>query len=148
MMSEEKRVIHEWFEEVWNKGHEDAIGRLFASDGVAHGLEDPQGQPLVGPSGYAPFMRTYKEIFPDIHFDVRDVIQEGERVAARCVVSGTHTGEGLGIPPTQRRIEIEGMAFVIVHGGQIQEAWNIFDFRSLMGQLTEPPPDKLPFDHT
>ncbi len=147
MMTEEKQVLHEWFEEVWHQGNEDALFRLFAKEGIAHGLEDDEGRPIVGPEGYLTFLKAYRDAFPDIRFEIADTIQEGERVSVRCVVRGTHTGEGLGIPPTQRRVEIGGMTIGVVREGQIQEAWNIFDFRSLMGQLTGAPLDQAPFDH-
>lgn len=146
MISEEQQVVREWFQQVWHEGREDAIFRLFAEEGIAHGLEDGEGRQLIGPSGYVPFLRAYKGAFPDISFEIEDAIQEGDRVAVRCRVRGTHMGEGLGIAPTQRRVDIAGMTFAVVRNGQIQEAWNIFDFRSLMGQLTEPPLDDAPFD--
>jgi len=38
MSDEMKSVLHRWFEEVWNKGREEAIDELFAEDGIAHGL--------------------------------------------------------------------------------------------------------------
>ena len=146
MHTTEKTLVHEWFDEVWHKGDEAALYRLFAEDGVAHGLEDGEGRPLVGPTAYGAFMSTYKGAFPDIRFTVEDTVQEGEKVAFRCVVEGTHTGEGLGIAPTGRPIRIEGMGIVRVQDGQIVEAWNVFDFRSLMAQLGDPV-DDAPYDH-
>ncbi|WP_412070377.1 ester cyclase [Rubrivirga sp. IMCC43871] len=147
MMTKEKQVLTEWFEEVWHQGNEDALFRLFAEDGVAHGLEDDEGRPIVGPEGYLAFLRAYRSAFPDIRFEIVDTVQEEDRVSVRCVVRGTHTGEGLGIAPTHRRVEITGMTFGVVRDGQIQEAWNLFDFRSLMGQLAEGPLDDAPYDH-
>lgn len=146
MLSAEKSVVHRWFDEVWNEGQEGAIDRLFAADGVAHGLEDAQGRPLIGPAAYGSFMQAYKGAFPDLRFEVADAVQEGELVAFRCTVTGTHTGTGLGIAPTDRPISIEGMGFARVRGGQIVEAWNVFDFRSLMGQLGGGMIDDAPYN--
>lgn len=146
MSSEEERAVHRWFEEVWHEGREEAAFELFAEDGVAHGLEDAEGRPLLWPTAYVPITRAYKGAVPGLHFEIEDAIQEGDRVAVRCVVRGTHTGEGLEIAPSSRRSRCAGMTFVVVRGGQIREAWNVFDFRSLMGQLAGGPPDGMPYD--
>ena len=53
MSDETKSILHRWFEEVWNKGREEAIDELFAEDGIAHGLADEQGEALRGPLGSA-----------------------------------------------------------------------------------------------
>ena len=46
-------VVHNWFEELWNQGREDTIDRLFAVDGIAHGLPTPDGSPLRGRDAFA-----------------------------------------------------------------------------------------------
>jgi steroid delta-isomerase-like uncharacterized protein len=147
MPADERTILHEWFEEVWNQGREETIFRLFAEDGIAHGITDEEGRELRGPSGFVPFVRQLMGAFPDIRIDVEDAVQQGDKVAVRCVVRGTHTGEGLGIAPTQRPVEFTGMSFVHVRDGQIAEAWNNFDFQTLMAQITEPPADDAPHTH-
>ena len=42
-------IVRRWFEEVWNKGREDAVDEMFAEEGVAHGLADESGAELRGP---------------------------------------------------------------------------------------------------
>ena len=76
--------IRRWFEEVWNKGREEAIEEMFAEDGVAHGLADGPGALLRGPNGFKPFFRSFRGAFPDIEVIVKDTIAEGDKVAARC----------------------------------------------------------------
>ena len=45
-------VIRQWFREVWDEGHEEAIDRLMAPDGKVHGLSGPGGPPLTGPAAF------------------------------------------------------------------------------------------------
>ncbi|HEY0101831.1 MAG TPA: ester cyclase [Pyrinomonadaceae bacterium] len=130
-----KAVVSRWFEEVWNKGREEAIDELFAEDGVAHGLADETGEPLRGASGFKPFFRNFRSAFPDIEVVVEDAIAEGDKVAARCRVRATHAGDSLGFAATQRAIEFTGMTFLRVRDGKIVEAWNNFDFLGLRQQL-------------
>lgn len=138
-MSEEsgdlKALVRRWFEEVWNKGREEAIDEMFAEDGVAHGLADETGAPLRGASGFKPFFRSFRGAFPDLEVIVEDAITEGDKVAARCRVRATHAGEGLGFAATQRPVEITGMTFARVRDGKIVEAWNNFDFMGMFQQL-------------
>ena len=133
--SESGAVMRRWFEEVWNKGREEAIDELFAADGVAHGLVDENGEELRGPSGFKPFFRRFRDAFPDIEVTVEDCVCEGDRAAARCRVRATHEGDALGVAATHAPVEFDGLCLIRVRDGQIVEAWNNFDFASLNRQL-------------
>ena len=78
MSDENKALLRRWFEEVWNKGREEAIDEMFAEDGIAHGLAEDGGQPLRGASGFKPFFRKFRAAFPDIEVVVEDTITEGD----------------------------------------------------------------------
>ena len=132
---ESKTVMHRWFEEVWNKGREEAIDEMFAEDGVAHGLVGENGEELRGPADFKPFFRKFREAFPDIQVAVEDCICEGDRAAARCRVRATHRGESLGVAATNNPVEFAGMCIIRVRDGRIVEAWNNFDFASLNQQI-------------
>jgi steroid delta-isomerase-like uncharacterized protein len=134
-MNDDRTLVHEWFEEVWNKGDRDAIDRLFAADGIAHGLAGDPDTSMRGPDGYKPLFDSFRDAFPDIHIEVVDTVCDGDKIAARCVVRGTHTGAGLGIDATHRTVEFTGMTFLRVRDGQIVEAWNNFDFPRMYQQL-------------
>jgi steroid delta-isomerase-like uncharacterized protein len=135
-MSEENRaVIRRWFEEVWNKGREEAIDELFAEDGVAHGLAGDGGGDLRGPGGFKPFFQRFRGAFPDIQIVVEDTVSEGDKVAARCSVRGSHRSDSLGFAATDKPVEFDGICIVRVRDGQIVEAWNNFDFMAMFVQI-------------
>jgi steroid delta-isomerase-like uncharacterized protein len=133
--SDNAALIRRWFEEVWNKGREEAIDELFDEEGVAHGLADVAGGALRGPEGFKPFFRSFREAFPGIEVVVEDTVAEGDRVAARCTVRGHHRGDTLGFAATDSPVEFTGIAIVRASGGKIVEAWNNFDFMSMYQQL-------------
>jgi steroid delta-isomerase-like uncharacterized protein len=135
MAQEYQTLAHEWFEEVWNQGRSEAIERLFAADGVAHGLADLAGNDPVGPDGFKPFHRKLTEAFPDIRIEVEDTVCQGDKIAARCVLTGTHRGETLGMAATGRRVSVTGITILRIEQGKIAEAWNNFDFVGLYRQL-------------
>ncbi|HSE97430.1 MAG TPA: ester cyclase [Blastocatellia bacterium] len=135
-MSDQKNtLIHQWFEEVWNKGRTEAIDEMFACEGIAHGLADEGGNELCGPEGFKPFFESFRKAFPDLQIIVEDTVIEGDKIAARCTVRGTHRGEGLGRTPTDRPVEFTGMTIVRVKDGKIIEAWNNFDFMTMFQQV-------------
>ena len=125
-------VMRAWFEEVWNQGREDTIQRLFTADGLAHGLP---GGPLRGPDAFRQHFQKFRGAFPDIRVDVERTVTEGEFVAIHCRVTGTHQGDTLGIAPTGRRIDFEGVTIAKVVDGQVREGWNCFDFLTMYQQL-------------
>ena len=135
MAAHNETLVHRWFEEVWNRGRAEAIDEMLDCDGVAHGLTDQSGNELCGPEGFKPFFESFRSAFPDIQVSVEDTVTEGDKIAARCIVRGTHRGEGVGIAPTGRPVEFTGMTIVRVRDGKIVEAWNNFDFMTMFQQL-------------
>ena len=128
-------LIHQWFEQVWNQGDESAIDRLMADDAVSHGLIDAEGNPLQGKADFKPFFRRFRNAFPDMQIVVEDTIVEGDKIAARCTVRATHSGDTLGFAATHRPVEFTGICIVRVRDGQLVEGWNNFDFATMLSQL-------------
>ena len=133
-MSDRESLARTWFERVWNRGESHAIDELFAADGLAHGLGDA-GRPLHGPPEFHLFHDRMRSAFPDCHVTVQEIITDGDRLAARFLLTGTHTGPGLGVEPTGRRVAVTGMCFIHYRGNQIHEAWTEFDAAGLMAQV-------------
>ena len=136
-MSEENRaLVRRWFEEVWNKGREEAIDEMFAEDGIAYGLADESGENFLrGTAGFKPFFRRFRDAFPNIEVIVEDTVAEGDKIAARCTVRGKYQADTLGFAATGQPTEFTGMTIVRVKDGKIVEAWNNFDFMAMFQQL-------------
>lgn len=135
MSEENKAFIRRWFEEVWNKGREEAIDEMMSDECVANGLADESGQPPRGPAEFKPFFRKFRGAYPEMEVVVEDTISEGDKVAARCTVRGHHHGDTLGFAATHQPVEFTGISIVRVRDGKIVEAWNNFDFMSMFQQL-------------
>jgi steroid delta-isomerase-like uncharacterized protein len=78
---------------------------------------------------------TLLRAYPDVHVTVEDVIAEGDKVVCRNVVTGTHRGEYMGIPPTGRSVAYNEMFIGRFEGGRIAETWGVVDVLSQMRQL-------------
>ena len=121
MSDANKRLVHRWFEEVWNQGNTAAIDELFHPDGKAHGFPEP-GAILTGPPEFKQVHATFHNAFSNIHIDLDEVLAEGDHVAARWTCTLTHTGESLGFAPTGRRVTLTGASFIHFKDGKIAHA--------------------------
>jgi steroid delta-isomerase-like uncharacterized protein len=127
-----KQVIRRWFDDVWNQKNADAIPRLFAAEGMAHGLA---ADSIRGPEAFTAFQQAFVRAFPDLTITIDDLIEEGDKVVARWHAAGTLTGDGLGVTPTGKQMAITGLTIAIIRGGQIVEGWNSFDVLGMHQQL-------------
>jgi predicted ester cyclase len=128
-------LLRAWFDGVWGQADETAIDRLLHADGLIHGLPTPDGTPLRGPEQFKPFYRAFRAAFPDIAIELRHVVAQGDLAVAHCLVRATHTGDGLGVPPTGRTVTFEGFAMCRAAGDRVAEAFNCFDFLGMYRQL-------------
>ncbi|MBI4213750.1 MAG: ester cyclase [Chloroflexi bacterium] len=91
---------------------------------------------LSGVRGFRALIDMATSAFPDLHVEVHDVLGEGDRVAARLTISGTHRGVFMGtIQPTGTRAVWEGIDIFRLMDGRIFERWNSRDLLGLMTQL-------------
>jgi steroid delta-isomerase-like uncharacterized protein len=130
-----KVLVYRWYEEVWNKKREEAIDEMLSADVISYGLTDNPTEAVKGTSAFKKYWRALIEIFPDIHVAVESTIAEDDKVVSRCSVRGTHLGQGLGIPPTGKKIHVTGVRIATFHDGKVIEAWNNFDYLAVYGQL-------------
>ena len=128
----EADFIHRWFEEVWNNKSEQAVDEMLAENGVGHGLG---GVEIVGPENFKTFHRAFVSAYPDLRVTVEDTVVEGDMIAARCRVTGSHDGHGIGLAPTNQPVDFTGMLIVRVKDGKIVEAWNEFNFMKMYEQV-------------
>ena len=73
--------------------------------------------------------------FPDLRFTIEELVGEGDTVAGRVTMSGTHEGEFMGIPPTARSVRQDQMHFVRFRDGKAIEHWGVRDDLGMMQQL-------------
>ncbi len=133
-----KAVVRRFFDEVMNEGRLGVIEEIFAPGYVnrhAHPGQTP------GPEGVRQLVTNVRGAFPDLVETVDDIVAEGDRVALRLTLRGTHQGPFRGVEATGRRVEVMGMAIVRVEDGRIPEGWFFFDRDAMWEQLgVEPPP--------
>jgi predicted ester cyclase len=119
-------------EELLTQGDLAVADEILAADCRSHAPE-----PLApGAAGLQGWVRALRRAFPDLCAVVEDEIAEGDRVAQRLTLSGTHRGEYRGLPPTGRRVTWQLVAIQRVGGdGRFVELWTSADLGELRRQL-------------
>jgi steroid delta-isomerase-like uncharacterized protein len=142
-MAENARLIRKWFEEVWNQGREETVDAMCAKDVIGHG-QAQHGADIRGPEHFKQFMRGFRSAFSDIHIEIHDTIEQGDKVVARWTTTMTHTGTFLDTPPTGKHVSVNGISIQRFAGGKIIEGWDNWDQLGLFVQLGATPPSKVP----
>jgi steroid delta-isomerase-like uncharacterized protein len=132
MSIEENKNIVRRYQQAYNNNDLDELDEIMAFDVLT-----PKIMPGVpaGLEGAKAVHRTTLVGMPDFHTEIDELVAEGDKVAARITMTGTHTGDFFGIPATGKRVEFTGMYMVRIAGGQIVEHWGEEDGVSLLQQL-------------
>jgi len=131
-MSEGNKALMRQIYDVINTGDVDRADELLAEDMVEH-EEFPGLDP--GREGFKQFVRTFRSAFPDLRFEIEDMIAEGDRVAARVTMTGTHEGEFMGMPATGKQIRVSSIDIGRFENGKGVEHWGATDTMAMMQQL-------------
>ena len=127
-----KALVRRFYDEVFNKKNLAVSDDFLAPHIIEHSL--PPGLPS-GSEGSRQFIGMYLTAFPDLHLTAEDMIAEGDEVAARFTMRGTHKGEFMGIPSTGKQVTMTGIQIVRVADGRIAENWVNLDALGLLQQL-------------
>jgi len=126
-------LVRAWFDGLWHRGVESTIDDILAPGVVAHGLG---AEDIVGPDQFRDFYRAFRSAFPTVRVNLVHVLESGDY--AVCQVDAAVTAaDGAG------PFHFPGSCTVRIQNGQFVEAWNNFDFLSLLTQMGAVRPDAM-----
>jgi predicted ester cyclase len=99
---------------------------------IIHGF--PPNLP-TNKEGFKQFIYLLWKAFPDIRIMFDDIIIEGNKVACRYNLTGTHKGEFMDLRPTDKQFRVNGMTVFSFRDTKCAQRWNLVDMISLMEQL-------------
>jgi steroid delta-isomerase-like uncharacterized protein len=120
------------YEEVFNQGRVELVEELVAEDFVEH--ESVPGMPTDRTSVPA-FVQMFRGAFPDGRMDLEDVLVDGDKIACRVRMSGTHDGEFMGIAPTHRKFSVQTIDIIEFRDGKAIAHWGVTDTAAMLEQL-------------
>jgi len=91
------------------------------------------GVSVQGADGIIGYCQQAKRVFEGFHIVVGECIGNDDLVAVRLIFSGRHREPLLGIPPTGKQIEYDGMAWMRLEGGRFADIWTMGDAAEWMG---------------
>ena len=141
-VEQNKRLIARVFEEAFNQGRLDVIDEAVAENAVDHQHPDEPSfrehlKQVVGA------MRT---AFPDLRFELTEMVGEGEWVAVHSTMTGTNTGElrrplmlppgaPVALPATGRPVRVAHMHMIRFQDGRNTQLLHVMDTMAMVGQL-------------
>lgn len=131
-----KDTLRRIIEEGWNRTDTSVLPELIDT---AFSFRNPLGE-FRGPDGFAKMVSTVKASFPDIHYDIDEMIGEGDTICARVTWTGTHKGKYLGIPPTGKQVRMSSAFFFRFKDGKEVDGLGFGDSLNLFRQLGVRPP--------
>jgi steroid delta-isomerase-like uncharacterized protein len=137
MTVDSNKLLMNNFTDFINTASEDLATKLISPNAVFHVPGRPE--PLQGPSGYLAIIEMMRAGFPDIQWTLEETVAEGDKVAARFTMRGTHEGIFFGVPPSGRKINVKAMNFYRFTGGKIVEEHGQPDLLGLLQQIGAAP---------
>jgi len=132
MSKESKALATRIVEEIRNEGNLELADEIIAPEYADKVAGD--GSP-VGPDGFKKAVSGIKSAFPDFSIAIDDMISEDDKVALLWTFKGTHQGELMGIAPTDKKVEFDGVYLYKFKDGKLVERTGKRDMFSLMKQL-------------
>ncbi len=118
-----KGKIFEAFTQAFNNGNYQMIDELFSPDAV--GLDRARPSGAHGPAGAKELVQNFRDAFPDIHVQIEYQIADGDRVASKWAMTGTHQGKFMGKAPTGRKVSLSAVSIDRIANGKVVE-YNTF----------------------
>jgi steroid delta-isomerase-like uncharacterized protein len=112
------------------RGDRAALEQILTPDYVVHQPEDH-----VGVDGLLGMVQIFRTAMPDMDVTVDHQFADGDYVATRFTVRGTHDGELFGAAPTNRQVVVSGITLSRCENGRIAEEWELVDAAGLLQQI-------------
>lgn len=131
-----KELSRQVLERGFNQGDLTVFDEYIDPAGVDH--QEPPGTNLI--EHLKTVVQSMRTAFPDLMFEIHEMIAEGDLVAFRCTMTGTHSGlwdmhVGPRIPPTGRRVSVPHLYLVRVQHGKTTDLWHQWNLPLLLQQL-------------
>lgn len=126
-------VVRRWVEGTWNEpdpGLRSAALRDLHPTGVQNEGTATTSEQLTA------WHSAMRETYPDLHYEIDELVEAGDRVTLRWTATGTQRGSLWGlVPPTGRQVTWRGLHLVTVRDGKIGEVWAAANTVEVLQQL-------------
>lgn len=128
--SENKALVTRLTNEFFNAGRLDITDQIVAPNYIQHALGIANGREALKVS-----TAEVRTAFPDLHYTIEQLVSDGEYVAARFTITGTHRAPYMGINATNKSVSVASINIWRIQDGQLTEHWEVTDTLALLTQL-------------
>lgn len=125
------------YEQRWvdglNRGDVSVADDTFAPGCTIHITGSPV--PDLSVDGFKQMVGGLLAAFPDLHFTIEDQVVAGNKVSTRWSAEGTNSGPFGEVPPTGRRVHVDGLIIDRLEDGRVAERWEQWDQMAMLTQL-------------
>ena len=135
-------------EQAMQKAREDAVTAMFKmyESGSTEGLENymaegfvdhtpPPGMEVKGMQGFKDMMATMIKGWSNNKVSIHSMAHQGDNVFVHYNWAGDNTGEMMGMPATNKSIDVAGVEIFKFDGAKATEHWGYFEEMKMMTQL-------------
>jgi predicted ester cyclase len=126
-----QKLISKFYEDAAVRGDLEVLDEIATPGYMEH---DPLPGQSDGIQGLKDRLTMLKEGLA-IRFTIEDVIECGDKLVVRWTNSGSHVGDFLGIPPTNKSFSVAGIDIYRLEEGKLAEHWHVIDQLTMLQQL-------------
>jgi len=130
--AENKQRYAEYMRAIFNEARFDQLDGFLAE---GYEIKDAPPGSARGAEGIREVVTMFRTAFPDMVISLDEVIAEGDWVASKSTLRGTHRGDFLGLAPTGRTVSVTSLTMVKYRDGRLTESWVKNDVAAMMRQL-------------
>jgi predicted ester cyclase len=142
MSAKDLKALEHHFYDEWNKGKAALLAVIDETCAINIVFHSGMGGDIRGIKDFKQYMSEFCDALPDIHVTIDDMIVEGDKIAMRYTMTGTHKGEIMGIRPTNKKVTDWMIGIDKVVGDKFVESWARSDTLGFMQQLGVVPTPK------
>jgi steroid delta-isomerase-like uncharacterized protein len=136
IQEESKATVCRIYDEILNTGRLELLGEIISDDFI-------NAQGMKGPDGFAQIITSLRHAFPDIKWEIEDLIAEGDKVVVRWTWTGTNSGSFRGFPVSNKKVTDHAIAIYQFKDNKVVQAWLQTDRLGFLVQIGVIPPDIL-----
>ncbi len=130
-----KKLVRQYYEELWNKKSKAMIEELFTDDIEFHGSLNIDTK---GKKEFENYMDAILKGIPNLHHGIEILLEENATIAVRAIYNGTHSGKLFDYEASNNRIKYNGASFFKFRDEKISNIWVLGDLATLHKQIASP----------
>jgi len=132
MSIRDNKIVIQRLYDAFSAGDLKVMDEVFAAD-VVDLL--PLKEQTPGVEGFKERLIRLRKTFPDLRFTIETMIAEGDMVAEKSTLHGTHLGKFMGVPATGKKVTGNMMAFSKFSDGKVVERGRIINVFDMVRQI-------------